>query len=1181
MRKSLLAFSLALLGPLAFAFTLSGTVYEDTVGAANPADFVPRPEVKVRAYEDVNGNGVLDSEDLFLGETTTDADGHYSFTLTVPKVIVIVDSRSVSPRAEFNSGFGQGDVWAEQTYGPDPASSTLALGPRYGGADPRASDGFHPTDTSPAANAGAKHRAWLDTGLGADISEVDFAFSFNVVTNLRGGGAEDDDPNANRTVQGSLRQFLQNANAIAGPNAMRFVPASPYSPNTSGSGGSWWTLSLTNPLPPLTDGGTVVAGTAYDALSPGAPRDTNPGFLGTGGAVGVDGLPLPTVPRPELALDLSGQPSTPGTMGLWLQGPNQVVRNLAIYGQRGNQTGGQAALYVAPDVGASGPALLEKLVVGALPDGTDPGPTRQNRRYGVRLDGVATVRGSFFAYNGYGLLVYGQYAQGSLIEGNEFAYNGPNSTTTSEDAADGDTVAFWNLSSTAWTATTTFRGNLVRDVHQVSGGGAGTDLGKGLELWYSGTQNVLIENNTILRARTAGVGIHAGAQGNTLRKNVIQDTLGYAGLGGAGVHLSVTGGAPVANRITQNHFGNNQGLAIDLDDSDWYVGDGVTPNNDNCNDSTRPNRGLDFPVIARAQVVGANLLVEGTACPGVRVEVYKAQAGTGDSSGGQNYGEGVEYLGAGTADASGNFSFQVPKGSLAPGDAVTALAMDASGNTSEFSANRQVLFGYSLSGRVYHDREPDGARGPSEDWSDGVAVYVKLIQGSAVVAVQAVAPGAGTYTFTGVAPGSYTLVLDDNSDLGDTAPTPPSGWLFVNPGSGTLSVSVGSADLAGLDFGLFHGALVQGRVFYDDGEGGGAANDALQNGAERGVPGVLVTATDGTSTRSALTDGLGAYRLYLPYTWGSVALSHPLRPATGYNDGVAATRVNDFAGATSPTSPGAQVSLGPASALAGQTLVRNFGVVRESRFYPSQSGQTASPGTLVYAHLFRPGTLGMAELRLENAPLFGYWARVDLNCDGTFGPGEDFAPLPLSFAVGSTWPREADGSLRACGVEVRVLVPPGLPAGALDVALVGARLAWSGSPVLEALSLTDTTQVSGQEVRLTKSVRNVTQGTPFGTLGEGRPGDVLEYCVAYRNLGTLPVSQFVLTDPVPFFADPLLSVADYGDQAIRFTTPAGTLYLTADADADAGEIASSLVRVRVGTLGPGESGEVCYRVQIR
>lgn len=493
-----------------------------------------------------------------------------------------------------------------------------------------------------------------------------------------------------------------------------------------------------------------------------------------------------------------------------------------------------------------------------------------------------------------------------------------------------------------------------------------------------------------------------------------------------------------------------------------------------------------------------------------------------------------------------------------------------------------AVVGYTLSGQVYHDREPDGLKGPSEDWTGGPTVWVKLVQGSNVLQTAQVSPGSGAFQFQGVAPGSYTLVLDNNNTPSDPTPTPPAGWLFVNPAGGSLTVSV-SGNTAGLDFGLFHGSVAEGRVFRDDGLGGGTANDALQNGGEVGIAGVEVRATDGTNIRTALTDGNGYYRLYLPAAWGNISLSHPLRPATGWNNGSTATRVSTWAEATGASSPGAQASLGIASGLAGQVLVRNFGVVRDGRFYPDAFGQTTSPGLLTFAHWYSPGTLGNTTLNLGSpSPRYTYLVRLDSNCNGVWDAGEEFSPFPYTFTVGASWPREADGSLKACRVEVQALVPAGEPQGATDVALVRSELAWSGNPgVVDADGVTDTLQVAGGEVQLTKEVRNATQGTPYGTSAQGKPGDVLEYCIAYRNLGVQGVSAFVLTDPVPFFTDALTSVADYGGKAILWQHGSTTLYLSAAQDGDPGEVAGGVVRVQVGAVGPGEGGKVCYRAKVR
>lgn len=479
---------------------------------------------------------------------------------------------------------------------------------------------------------------------------------------------------------------------------------------------------------------------------------------------------------------------------------------------------------------------------------------------------------------------------------------------------------------------------------------------------------------------------------------------------------------------------------------------------------------------------------------------------------------GAQIPANGSCTVSVNVTASTP-GSYTNTLAAGTLQTNYGSNQSPASAVLNVT-GVNVSGQIYHDQEPNGARN-SEDWSSGTTVYVKLVQGSTVLAVQTVSPGTGAYSFSGVAPGSYTLVLDNNNSTADTTPTPPAGWLFISPTGGSRAITVAASNLLNQDFGLFHGARVEGRVFYDDGESGGTANNALQDGQERSVGSVVITASDGASSRTTSTDGNGFYYLYVPASWGSVSLSHPLRPATGWNNGSTATLVGNWADAQSPTSTGAVVSLGSASSLAGSSLTRNFGVVRSSLFRPDQSGQTTSPGVVRYLHQFKPGSLGTVSLALANTPQFGYQLRRDVNCDGDFDDaGEGFQGLPQSFSVGSGWPREPDGSLAACALEVQVLVPAGVSAGQVDIASLSASLAWSNNPaVQETRGLTDaTTVIRGGELRLEKQVRNVSQNTAFAASAQGRPGEVLEYRIQYQNIGSQPIFNVVLYDPIPFFS---------------------------------------------------------------
>ena len=75
------------------------------------------------------------------------------------------------------------------------------------------------------------------------FEDVDFGFSFNVVTNLGGADAT--------SAQGSLRRVIDNANAIAGVQTSRFnIPTSDpnYRPSPLA-----YTIQPRSPLPQITD----------------------------------------------------------------------------------------------------------------------------------------------------------------------------------------------------------------------------------------------------------------------------------------------------------------------------------------------------------------------------------------------------------------------------------------------------------------------------------------------------------------------------------------------------------------------------------------------------------------------------------------------------------------------------------------------------------------------------------------------------------------------------------------------------------------------------------------------------------------------------------------------------------------------------------------------------------------
>jgi len=492
-------------------------------------------------------------------------------------------------------------------------------------------------------------------------------------------------------------------------------------------------------------------------------------------------------------------------------------------------------------------------------------------------------------------------------------------------------------------------------------------------------------------------------------------------------------------------------------------------------------------------------------------------------------------------------------------------------------------------GTIYHDRDVnqamdggDPAINPAADLNH--PLYVKVyLDGDGDCSTTAdfdykesaqVQPD-GTYTFDNASPDSkYCFVLSDNGDGAYITPWSASadGWLHVNPDSSFLPVTVRNDDVFDQDFGIFHGSKVSGSVFYDDGRGPGSnANNALQDGNEPGVPGTLVTISDGNHSRSTTTDSNGHYTLYLPADWGDTTLSHSAGPGTGYNDdGVGAAYV-----ASGPNDPAATVTHLDPSQLAGGGSTTNFGVAHHGSFIPNQNGQTFPGGTVVYHHVYTPGSEGNLSFERSSGD-WSYRIRVDLNGDGDFDdPGEGFRNIEpgsaADYAVDDSWPRNPDGSLSGVPVDVEVTAPADAYDGQVDIAPIQSSLTWQNNAnVVDEWSVTDVTTVSAKGyAKLSKRVRNVTAGEDFDNSNEASPGDVLEYCIDYSNPSDNEILGATIHDPIP--------------QQVQYVV--GSLRLNgaplSDAsDNDAGEVVNEHVSVRLGNLAPLATGSVCFRVEI-
>jgi hypothetical protein len=206
---------------------------------------VVRAGATVKIYRD-GGDGLASgTDDVLIGSTTTNGSGLYSFLGQNGTYWVVVDSKTVTSSLAFNAGYTQADVWAEQTYESVGAVGSLGFqsvsSVHYGGRNLESSD-----DSTTLSTSEHVTRVIVNS---ANQTGINSGFSFSAVTRTGDG---DDDVSNNRTVQGSLRQFIQNSNALAGIQTSDFrlqTSDSNWQKNENGQ----WLIRPTSALPTITD----------------------------------------------------------------------------------------------------------------------------------------------------------------------------------------------------------------------------------------------------------------------------------------------------------------------------------------------------------------------------------------------------------------------------------------------------------------------------------------------------------------------------------------------------------------------------------------------------------------------------------------------------------------------------------------------------------------------------------------------------------------------------------------------------------------------------------------------------------------------------------------------------------------------------------------------------------------
>ena len=392
-------------------------------------------------------------------------------------------------------------------------------------------------------------------------------------------------------------------------------------------------------------------------------------------------------------------------------------------------------------------------------------------------------------------------------------------------------------------------------------------------------------------------------------------------------------------------------------------------------------------------------------------------------------------------------------------------------------------------------------------------------------------------------------------------------------------------------FELLNRILLSGVVFEDNGIGGAtAAHDGIQNGSEIGLSHFMVTVTlndtgvtgvtSGDVIATELTTGDGGYQFIIGVDFsGKNLLLNVVKKAEWIN--ISEANVTSIPQVTSVNVVDSQMSI---NANAGDDIDGlNFGKVREPRMEPDNFSDAEPNKVVIFPHKFTAATSGSVTFSVINttpSPANNSWSTVlyrDNDCNGVID-GSD-VQIISSVAVNG----ESDVCLLS-----KVFVPANASLNAqyyYDIAadMIFTDTTGTGHGVTRLVLDKDTVRVTfsgAGELKIEKTVKNITTSDGESRSNQAKPGDILEYKIYFRNNGSGVIDMLKINDSVPDFTT--LS------ESVSCTVPATLLpsTLTSCTVSSPNSIDNVIgyeghIEWQFdGTLAPAENGYITYQVTV-
>ena len=287
-------------------------------------------------------------------------------------------------------------------------------------------------------------------------------------------------------------------------------------------------------------------------------------------------------------------------------------------------------------------------------------------------------------------------------------------------------------------------------------------------------------------------------------------------------------------------------------------------------------------------------------------------------------------------------------------DKISAISLAGGTNAVGYDFGER---GANLSGVVFADANTDGVKAGTDAGLAGVTV--RLLDGAGNVLATAVTASDGSYTFTNIAAGNYSISEVQPNGYGSSTPN-------------TIAITLPVAGLTNQNFGETLSSLA-GVVYHDD------SNDGVRNSGEQGLGGVVITltgtdATGATVTKTTTTANDGTY-IFPSLLAGTYTVTET-QPAAFVN------------GITTAGSAGGIVSA---------NSISNVGLGAGSNATSYNFGELGSPVTgHVYLDKNRDGTLSSGEIGVVGVVITLFdssgisVATTTTASDGSYS----FAPVP-------------------------------------------------------------------------------------------------------------------------------------------------------------------------------------------